>query len=354
MIYDSTITNVNESEIMQLLENVEDRFENETMAEATAIIVGEQEANWTKFMKAVGLSELASIMEGEEVIYEGARLDKLVSKAKGFFEWILTKLAELTKSFMAKVDQIIKTNAGFVKKYATVLRSDVDYSKINVSFEGYTFKHYDNPPAYDKGLKAASSVDVASSGSASAIVRNKDSYTTEKAQNSFFGTESVGDGTFTEKINKWYYGEGKHSIKVDKEYIDDQLKIIEKTKELKKEAKESYQKASKEVKDIIKELKKAKGKVELGSGEGKVDVEKSTTVSSAFNLLLGYWKSFASACSVIHGAHLTMLGKRNKQARAACTKVLTASGKAKKSDEKDVKTEGFVDTNDFLGAVEFI
>ena len=85
MIYNSTITSVNESDIMELLENAEDRFENYTIAEASAIVVAEQEANWTRFMKGVGFSELASVMEGEEVIYEGARLQSFLNKAKGYF-----------------------------------------------------------------------------------------------------------------------------------------------------------------------------------------------------------------------------------------------------------------------------
>ena len=116
MIYNSTITNVNESDIMSLLENAEDRFEYYTMAEATAITVAEQEENWTRFMKGIGLSELSTVMEGQEVVYEGARLKGFIEKAKAFFKMALNKLAELTKRFMAKIDQIFKTNDSFVKK----------------------------------------------------------------------------------------------------------------------------------------------------------------------------------------------------------------------------------------------
>ena len=86
MIYNSMITSIQEEDVMSLLEEVELKYEHETIAETGARVVAEHEANWTKFMTAVGLSELNSICEGEIAIYEGARLESLVKKAKGIFE----------------------------------------------------------------------------------------------------------------------------------------------------------------------------------------------------------------------------------------------------------------------------
>ena len=107
MIYDSKVSvkPVEEnSELMELLENTENRFEFNTMMEATAIVLAEQETNWTRFMEGVGLSELASVMEGEEIVYEGARLAVLADKAKQIFEAAIKKLAQLTLAINAEVN----------------------------------------------------------------------------------------------------------------------------------------------------------------------------------------------------------------------------------------------------------
>ena len=351
MIYNSTITGVNESDIMELLENAETRFEDETMAEATAIVVGEQEINWTRFMQGVGLSELATIMEGEEVIYEGARFQKFVNKAKGFFQMILNKLAELTKAFVAKFDQFFKQNDAFVKKYRSAL-GKVDYAKADAEINGYRFQHTETP-GYKNGMSGRKS----KVEDASEIINNKDDYTREKAEDSFFGTNAPDEDTLGAKLNKWFYGDGKETIKLDNQYIDDQIKILEGTKTDRETAKKSYKEAAKEIKDIIKKLKEAERKFDSNVGKSKDSSEDNANVSSAFGILLSYWKAYGSAATQVHGAYLSMLGKRNRQAKAACVKALNAGGKAKGKEEREkikARTEGFVDTEDFLAAVDFI
>lgn len=148
MIYESAINGVSESEAMSLLENAENRFEYETIAEATAIVVAEQEANWTRFMTGVGLGELHTVMEGQEVIYEGAKLQKFLDKAKAFFKMALSKLAEITKSFIAAVDKFILSNDKFIKKYEKQIKEAKFPSDF--SFKGYNFNDsaLDGTPDY--------------------------------------------------------------------------------------------------------------------------------------------------------------------------------------------------------------
>ena len=343
MIYNTTINAVNESEFDKLLENAEDRFEYETMAEATAIVIAEQEQNWTKFMKGVGLSELASIAEGEEVIYEGARLQKFVSKAKAYFQMALSKLAEITKSFIAKVDQFLRPTDSFVKKYASVLKgATVD------EFRGYEFQNMSTPKFKD----AKAPTDVASI--------NKDDYTKAKAEDDVIPANTTGD-SFMQKAFNYYFG-AKEKKTLNNVSCDKQLEILKSTKNMKKDANTSYKEAAKAVKKLIKDLQKAEKDAMKKNVDDKVDLAKAGSIEAGYGAVISYWKSYSNCILMRHGQYMRALGARNRQAKAICTKAITKSikdkGKANREklnpNKSTVKTEGYVETDAFLDAVDFI
>lgn len=344
MIYNTTITAVNESDILSLLEEAEDRFEDYTIAEATSMIVAEQEENWARFMKGIGLSELSTVMEGNEVIYEGARLQGFIEKAKQFFQTVLNKLAEITKSFIAKLDGVIKSNDAFLKKYRKELTSMT--IPPDFEFKGYVFKNLDSTPDYGKLEKQI----VTSSNYTSYTGANKDKYSKDAAEEKLVG--KIEGDTFTEKLNKYFYEKNeKEKLSIN---VDNQITIIEKSKEYKSKAKESYTKAAGNIKSIISDLNKAKSNALKDLSD---NLTQNHGIDQAYSILISYWKAYASSASQFHGAYMAALGKRNSQAKAICTKLLTAGNKAKgKADREKLKakTEGFIDTGDFLGAVEFI
>lgn len=349
MIYNSTITAVNESDIMSLLENTEDRFENYTMAEAVAITIGEQEENWTRFMKGIGLSELSSIMEGQTVIYEGARLSKIVEKAKGYFKMALNKLAEITKAFMNKVAQFVTTNAQFVKRYEKQL-NDLKNLPSDLEIQGYTFNGLAEPKYEFKYFVDTNNIKTV----ANTVVNYKDNYTREKAEEGFVAGAS--GESFTEKLNNKFFGGKKETIKISKEVVKSQIGILKDTKNLKAEAKKSYTDASKKIKEMIKALEKMQ-KEEDKAFNKDTDINKAGTIDEAFGIIISFWKAYASAAHTAHGTYMRALGTRARQAKAICTKALNASGKAtSKEERKEIKAkmEGFVDTDVFLGGVEFI
>lgn len=349
MIYNSTITSVNESDIMSLLENVEDRFENYTIAEATAITLGEQEQNWTRFMKGVGLSELATIIEGQEVIYEGARLKGLIAKAKEWFKVALNKLAEITKSFIAKFDQIFKSNDAFVKKYeATLTKNGIP---SDFKFKGYEFKNMEKPEYKEPG----ESPNITASNANAFVEANKDKYTKEHAEELLVG-KVTGDN-FSEKLHNYFYG-SKEKQDLNNINIGDQIKILKKTKDIKKEAQTSYKETASRIKKFISALEKAEKEALKKPEEGQ-SIGEGQRIDAAYNLLISYWKAYSSCAHQKHGAYLRALGARNSQAKAICTKLLTGSYASKgKADRAKIRgkevTEGFVNTDAFLGAVEFI
>lgn len=348
MIYNSTITSVNESDIMELLENAEDRFENYTIAEASAIVVAEQEANWTRFMKGVGFSELATIMEGQEVIYEGARLQSFLNKAKGYFKMALNKLAEITKSFIAKVDQFIRSNDGFLKKY------EKDLLKMTVpadfEFKGYTFKNMGVAPEY---AEPTSAVKITSAAMAKSVEAGSGDLSKEAAENELLpGTNS--NDSVSDRLVEFFYGE-KEKKELKNIDIKKQIEIIKNTKDDKKKAKDSYTKAAKRIKAFIKELEK--GEREAVKSD-KIDSKDGNAINEVYGKLITYWKAYSSCASQKHHAYMRALGARNKQAKAICTKLITTTGAAKGKEERakiKAKMEsGFVNTDAFLGAVEFI
>lgn len=349
MIYNSTVTALNEADVMSVLESVEDRFENYTMAEATAITLGEQEENWTRFMKGVGLSELATVMEGQEVIYEGARLTKFIEKAKGYFKMALNKLAEITKSFINKVAQFVTSNNQFIKRYEKQL-NDLKNLPSDLEISGYTFKGLAQPKYPHEYFVDINNVKTLHS----TVVNNKDNYSREKAEDVF--VKGANGDSFSEKLNDKFFGGKKENIKIDKSLISSQITILKDTKNLKSEAKKSYTNAAKEIKDMIKQLEKAQ-KEEMKNFNKDTDINKAGSLDEAFNIVISFWKAYASAAHQTHGTYMRALGTRARQAKAICTKALNASGKATgKAERKEIKAkmEGFADTDVFLGGVEFI
>lgn len=351
MIYNSTITSVNESDIMELLESTDNRFENYTMAEATAIVVGEQEANWTRFMQGVGLSELNSVMEGEEIVYEGARFDGFIRKAKGFFEMALSKLAEITKRFVAKLSQFLRTNDSFLKQYRSKL---VNLKPEDVEFDGYKFQHMDVPEY--ASTKGEPSIPLSLESAKSVLADKESKYTEEKAEELLL--PGAGGDTFGEKLTEYFFGsKTKETIQVTNAVIKEQVEIISKTKEERKKATESYKKAAKEIKTFIKKLNDADKKAaNKKPAEGETSAD-SNDIASAYNTLITFWKYYSNHALAKHGTYLRALGSRNRQAKAICVKALNSTTKEKgKADRERIKarTEGFVNAEAFLGAVEFI
>lgn len=335
MIYSSMINESASQNVDALLESVENRFEYETIAEATMIVVGEQEENWTRFMTAVGLGELATVCEGEEVIYEGQRWEDFKAKAVHFFEVVKHKLLEITKAFIAKVDQFVLTNKAFVKKYKNQLKGSTDG---DFKFKGYKFnnKVLDSTPKYDTNKK---------------VLGKGDKDTRELAENAILATNGIsasGD-SFAEKLTTAFYGE-KEKTELSSINLAEQVKILEDTKKLKTDAKSAYSSASKAIDAIIKDIK-AKKDNNLKNASGDT-LGASSDINEGYTRTLNYWKAYSSCAQTFHGRYLSALGARNRQAKAICASYLSKSHRAK-SKEKSFR-EGFVNTDAFLGAVEFI
>ena len=155
----------------------------------------------------------------------------------------------------------------------------------------------------------------------------------------------VGEGSFAERLTKYFYGT-KEKSELKNVNIDEQISILKGTSELKKLANASYNDAAGKVKGFIKNIKKSDDKDSNGDR-------------------LTYYKAYSSAITQMHGTYLSVLGKRHNQAMAMCNRALVGAMKKSKAEGKkeepaEVKqlaaaqNEGFVNTEAFLGAIEFI
>lgn len=334
MIYNLKINDtVSNEDFDTLMENTENRFEYETISEAIAICISEQEINWKNFMKAVGLSELSTVMEGQEVIYEGKRLDDFLAGAKKFFEKALEKLGAITAKFVKAVKERIGPVTTFLKKHG----DELSKSTKTIKMKGHEF----NTEALKNvgGTYSLAGVQSVNANNAKDIINNKDTDYTKKAAQEDVCPKASKDKAFAIAVKDYLFGENK-----EMEFtVSDQVKILKDTPSLKDDAKKSYDKASKEIKTIISNIKKMKG-------------NDSKDISDAAGILIGYWKSYSNALFIYHGNVMNALSVRNLQAFSVCRKAVKESKKESKStakEEKKATNEGFISTDAFLGAVEF-
>lgn len=115
----------------------EDQFDDTDIS--TQIFI-QNETNWYKLMRAVGISELYSIENDSAVLYEST--NGFFTKIKEFFLKIWEKIKAFFKKIIIRIDAISKNGVSFIKKY------DKEISKIVVpsdfSYKGYRYTHLNN------------------------------------------------------------------------------------------------------------------------------------------------------------------------------------------------------------------
>lgn len=345
MIYESTILHAKavneEKELDAFFEQVEDRFEHESIAEACTTIIAEQEINWNRLMTAIGMDELSSVMEGTEIIYEGGRLESLKATLEKWFNSAKEKLAELTKAFMNQVDKFMnKIDKATIKKFKDVkVPSDFTYS-------GYEFRNLEKTPEYKYTTILMNNP--------TQIVNDREKYNKNVVTKELLGVETSDIGV---TLKARYYG-SKEKVQLKNINIEEQLKYITNGGKLKSEAKQSYKAAARQLDKIIKDLKSF----------GK-SADEGTDLARAINIAASYYKTFSNLATQVHRAYMQAIGARSRQALDICVKAYVANKRAENRTKKAVKdakknpgnvkqlttsNEGYVDTSAFLGAVEFI
>ena len=95
------------------------RGEHFNYHELGIIAAVESAHNRDEFMKAIALSELASVEQygTDQVFYESVNISGIFEKIKAFFKKIIEKIHKIFHTFVAKMSSWFGNNKDFAKKY---------------------------------------------------------------------------------------------------------------------------------------------------------------------------------------------------------------------------------------------
>jgi len=116
----------------------------ESSLDAAARVVSEVTRNWYSIMEACAIDELNYLEENStEMVYEGAKLDSFINKAKEFFKNIWTKIQSIFKKALMQFNSWFKSDKDFLSKYKEDLnkakRADLGTKEVKFyDYEYYT------------------------------------------------------------------------------------------------------------------------------------------------------------------------------------------------------------------------
>lgn len=107
------------------------------------IAATESAANQNAFMKAIALSELASIEQygTEAVFYESVNIKGIFERIKAFFKKIIEKIHKIFHTFITKMSSWFGNTSTFAKKYEKEIIKNWGLVKNDWEFKGYKFKN---------------------------------------------------------------------------------------------------------------------------------------------------------------------------------------------------------------------
>lgn len=366
--YEST-SYVNEAELDEILENAPDRFKYETMSEATARVIGEQEVNWGRLMVGIGFGELAAMQEhGLEFVNESGRIQAFIDKFVAYIKMAINKLAEITKSFIAKLSQYVLTTDAFIKKYEKDIKRASATMLKDLEFNGYktfsnlldkAYEYQTSKEGYTDATDAAGLINAANKD----IVSGTGELSETAAKKQFVASYNE-DDDFSEKVTELLFGDTeKELFEIDKAVVSDAIKVLKESKKLKDKAKTAYKKAASKLNSIIKKMESKADKAEKATEYEGQSPENKAKIEEGCRNIASYYRHYASAATTFHGIYMRALSARSKQAKAICTKVVQTvikhDGQTKRNQYRqgagmETKVYESYDSTAFLGAVEFI
>ena len=334
-------------------------------------LIAETEANYTMFMKAVGICELAATERDGDVIYEAADVSGFFGKVKQFFKNILEKIKRLFKKFLVNFDSWTKSNKDFVDKYKKQITmaklTDFEYSGYKFTDTGKTM----TSTAYTTFASAACghakatavgkydaskllSADPDSIVTGVEGISNKDDYDDVMTAKQKFDenyedvqdalrlqalnhltkkpTSPVASDEFAEEIFKAFHnGEtSKETLTSSDINITSLMATLINYDKVKKDTEKSYHEFDKGINNYLKALESAENKLLKkvpGKGaDGTVDEDKTkaTSVALAYvGVANRIMKDAQQYAQQVENGRLQALKDEAKQAKAICTKLIT-------------------------------
>lgn len=360
-----------------------DSYEENTVSsldptmELTLQNVLESEQNWNATMQAIFLDELAyTANTGKEKIYSVNEAAGVFESIKNFFKKIWAKIKALFERFIALFDSYSKSDSAFINKYSKTLRKlslkdlrvdayEFDESKIT---EDINSKKEDLIMALNSSLVTSSrksnifnkndgldtsnikklctnDKDEANTSEVDEVLKALDkSKNLDKYRGICVGRDTISSSNFNDALFKYFRGKSeKSSIKITN--IDKYLKQIEKTKDWKEVAKDSYDTLKEFLEGIIDSLDTLEDEFD-GKTDDKVATLGLRVTSKASSVI----RSVIAILETYNGAQLKAIKDMNRQAKSICVKALSNGRKNEiKNESTDMFNEG-----SFLSRVELI
>ena len=330
------------------------------------MIVAENEENYSKLMRNIGIGELVHYEStGTEFIYEAKGIQGFFKAIKDFFVSLFNKVKALIAKFIAFIDSKTMKDSAFVKKYKSALTTmklnKFEYEGYEYSFSGHKFADLNVLESkgvekvktwgfdYDKAEKYT--VELANNTDVKEITEQNKEYdkNSAKYEDELRAAMCSGTGRWpmtkvTEEATKAFRG-GKDSKKTLKNLnVNTLLTDIENAKKDKDDAEENLSKIKDAIDDKIDKLNDVESALNDSLPTGEENDTKGgdrAIVVAYVNKTSALIKAVLNTIVAVNGVHLQALQARRNQNRAICVAML--SYKVKESAD-----ESFYESGDFF------
>lgn len=310
--------------------------------EGALMHVYENECNYNKMMKAVGMKELQYYSEcgGDYFVQEAGALGGFIEAAKNFLKKVLEKIKAMVKKFFAFINSKVASDKTFVKKYQK------DLYRVNLTdfeFKGYRFKG----DIFNK-FRELSFKKIETLG-AMAVKDNKvdtDAFSDikDKARGEIIGEGPLDEKDFRYKLIEESGMDEKDTLEDEDINIRSLLQDISETKKAIKDVERSFKVIQKSINGYIKELDRLIKDNAPKRDETENESRRSSSIITYSNVRIDLCKSISNDYTVFEGVLIEFCKKVNAQAKAICVKALTYKPK-----NESAQIGGF----DPFGSLEF-
>lgn len=342
-------TFVNEADLAEEMERLEEMESAQNLSDdpeeacIEAMMIGQE--NFHNLVMNITNEEVQYMLEnvGEEVVYEGARLDALIDKIKSLIDRAWQKIKAIFEKALAAINSWVSTDKRFVEKYSDTIKKSSDEARtIRDTYEvkaanltGSLKDCYGNfsvgvdtaVKQLGKGAKAKFDVP----GAPKADKKNILEYVYQKA------TGKNGIST-VEEVRKWAEEAAGLDTKVaktapiEKQAVIDELKD---GKDNKKAIKLAYDNAKKSIATMKKTVEQAK------RDAVKADKDKGTkkAENGSYSVLISAINAALAGMSAVQRVHIRACNVYHSNCRKAAARAVRGVKDVKESYEFDGDTE---------------
>lgn len=325
-----------------------------------SMLVYENEENWSRMMKHIGITELNYFAEnGEVMVYEAGTLGSFFENIKKFFVKMWEKIKSLFQKFIALIDSFIRSDKDFVSKYKGTLLKVVTR---DFSYKGYKFTtdKWNANDALAAGRKYvedygldANMVGPKAANAMEDVIKKHDGNTSDfedGLRGKIAGeSNSLDSAEFTAELFKKLRDGEDSPIEIDTVNVTDLLSTIDGYAKGKQAAEKDHNASEKAIKEVIKGLEKNERDmtklVPNGNENDTAEIKAQRATSIKFvSKTYSALKEVINMTTTANGIKLQALKSENRQAKAVCVALI---GYKPKNESVDYESS-------FAGEINFI